>query len=236
MNRSPAHPPRLSDQPSAGDPALQRAGELLRTLRSPPVLDVAASARLDQRVAELTRATPRRIGWPVLLSAAVAAGLVAVVALPRRPTTESEFKARGPAHGLPTAPKARAADLLVYRIGPGGRSEPLGDSMRRDDELAFAYRNEGGAQRLLVFGRDEHGHFYWYHPAWTDPAQNPEAIELAREPGPHELPAAIAQPLDGRRLELCWLFTPRSLRVRQVEAALAKRELHPSCRPVRIIP
>jgi hypothetical protein len=236
-NPSPtSSPARLSERPPDGDALAAHAGRLLRTLRRPPRLDDAASARLLRGVEAAARAAPRRPRWPLMLSAAVAAGVVALVAFPRRPP-DSSFHPRGRGQAA-LAPAVTGAQLLMYRLGAGGRPEPLGDRIRRDDELAFAYRNDGQARRLMVFARDEHGHLYWYHPAWTDPAQNPEAIPLAADPGPHELPAAISQPLDGRRLEICWLFASsgQALHVREVEGALARGELTPGCRQVEVAP
>jgi hypothetical protein len=247
MNRYPPDPPRLAHQPPSGDAFEERVRQRLQALQAPPDFHDAASARLDHKVAAAARATPRRVRWLVLfLPPALAVAVAAVVVLPGRPTVRQTFHTRGPAQG-PSATSTtadRSGKLLVFRIGPGGRAEPLGATLRRNDELAFAYQNDGRAQRLLVFGRDEHGHVYWYHPAWTDPRQNPQAIPLSDQPGLHELPAAIAQPLDGRTLEICWLFTAHAVGVRELEAGLAgadegglaRRGLVPQCRQVELVP
>jgi hypothetical protein len=150
------------------------------------------------------------------------------------PAPDPGFRARGGLAGTTTT--AGGAELVVFHLGAGRAAEPLGDLLHPDDELAFAYRNQTPGVRLLVFARDEHGHVYWYHPAWTDAAQDPPAVPLAATPGLHELPAAIAHPFDGHRLDLCWLFTTEPLRARQVEAAVAAGSLAPACRKLEVAP
>jgi hypothetical protein len=215
-----------------------RAAELLRRLRPPPRFSAAASARIDRAVAGVANGRVRRSRATLGLAAAALAGLVMVLALPRlrRQAQVDEgggvgFRARGPAAIL--APGA--AELRIFRIGRDG-AQPLQGILGRDEELAFAYHGGGTDRRLLVFARDEHAHVYWYHPAWTEPASDPESIALDPTPGLHELPAAIAHALDGRRLELCWLFTTEPLRARQVEAALGRGELAATCRSVEVTP
>jgi hypothetical protein len=150
-----------------------------------------------------------------------------------RRQSDDGIRARGP--GRPRA-EAAAPALLVFRMGPGGHAEPVRDTIRRSDELAFAYRSDGKNERLMVFARDERGRIYWYHPAWTDPAQDPEAVALAREPGVHELPAAISHAFAGSRVEICALFTASNRRVRQTEAELVRGALRADCRKVTVTP
>jgi hypothetical protein len=224
-------PPRPLAVSAPADPAGARAAELLRRLQPPPRFSAAASARLDETIAAAFKARMRRRRWGVLLATAALAGLAAV-ALPRRTRDDLGFHARGRAA---PAVASGAPELQIFRIGREG-AQPLRGVLARDEELAFAYRSEGTARRLLVFARDEHAHVYWYHPAWTDPAADPEAVTLSPAPGLHELPAAIAHALDGRRLELCWLFTVEPLRAREVEAALARGALAPACQTVEVTP
>ena len=134
---------------------------------------------------------------------------------------------------------AAAPELAIYRIAPdrgwrGGlpantaaasAPEAVSDAIRATDEVAFAYRNPSGKRRLLVFAVDEHGHVFWYHPGWSDPNESPSAVAISSVPGLHELPAAISQRYDGRRLSFHALFTDQDLTVRQVEATLAERSL-----------
>jgi hypothetical protein len=95
--------------------------------------------------------------------------------------------------------------------------------MRRTDELAFAYETTPGNDTLMIFGLDEHGHVYWFHPAWSDPAANPQAVPAATSPELHPLREAIAHDLDGRTLEIHALFSHEARTVRAVEAALADK-------------
>jgi hypothetical protein len=137
------------------------------------------------------------------------------------PGSEGELAARGTPAGVAAA---RAPEVQVYRIYIGRRgttSEKAGDFVYAGDELAFAYRNPAGKERLLVFAVDEHGHVYWYHPGWSDAGQNPTAVPISAEPGLHELPAAVLHKFDGERIMIHALFTDRELSVRQVESAVA---------------
>ena len=130
---------------------------------------------------------------------------------------------------MAAAAAARAPEVQIYRFPspriPGRRfgasAEKAGDVVHPGDELAFAYRNPAGMRRLLIFAVDEHGHVYWYHPEWSDVADNPTAVPISAEPGLHELPAAVLQKFDGERIVIHALFTDRELNVRQVESAVA---------------
>jgi hypothetical protein len=230
-------PHRLAEGPPSAEPTEDRARALFRALQAPPRLDAGSSVRLDRRVGELARSgASRRSRWMLaVLPAAVAMATVAIFARsPSDDGVKGAIHARGPRHEATTAGQASSPALLVFHIGADGRSQPLGETVRSDDELAFAYRSDGMEHKLLVFGRDERGTIYWYHPAWTDPATNPEAIVTSREPGVHELPAAIAHPLPMDHIEICSIFTTNSLRVREAEAALVRGELQPDCRKVTV--
>jgi hypothetical protein len=124
-------------------------------------------------------------------------------------------------------PAAQVAEVFVYRVQPGQTGQAaanvtVGSSMRAADELAFAYVNSAGFSRLLIFGEDEHGHVYWYHPAWSDESANPRAIAIGSGSELRELPESIAHNLDGKRLRIRSIFSNAELSVRDVERLLAK--------------
>ncbi len=129
----------------------------------------------------------------------------------------AEFAARG------SEQSAQLAQVFVYRVQPGQTGQAVGSSMRASDELAFAYVNSAGFSRLLIFGEDEHGHVYWYHPAWSDGSQNPRAIAIGSGPELRELPESIAHELDGKTLKIHSIFTNADLSVRDVERLLKQR-------------
>ena len=178
-------------------------------------------------------------GWAGLCGAAAVAALVLIPTKTTRTTTKTTtttttttsttpggagLVARGgPAAGA----AARAPEVQIFRIRSGHRDQGgtapqrAVESVRRDDELAFLYRNPGGKARLLVFAVDEHGHVYWYHPGWSDAGENPTAVPISSEPGLHELPASVLHDFDGEHIMIHALFTDRELTVRQVEAAVA---------------
>jgi len=226
-------PERLSDRALTGDPVKDLASDLARTLRTPPRMDPERSARLDRSIARIGDGPRRARWWGTTVVPAVAL-LAMVVAVPALRHHRSGVQARGPEHR--SRASAATPALLIFRIRPSAQSEPLGDAIGRGDELAFAYRTDGSDRRVMVFARDERGRIYWYHPAWTDAAQNPEAVPLARQAGVHELPAAVTQSIEGGKIEICGLFTTRNLRVREAEAELARGTLQPACRKVAVSP
>jgi hypothetical protein len=107
--------------------------------------------------------------------------------------------------------------LLVYRVDASGAATPAPAQLRRADELAFGYANPGGLRYLLVFGVDEHGHVYWFHPAWPVGAPPPAAIAARPGPGPHELSEAVRHDLDGRQLRVTAVFSDEQMGVGAVE-------------------
>jgi hypothetical protein len=152
--------------------------------------------------------------WPVrawLFAVASIAG-VALLLLRRNPSPP-EFTARGVGPGAPVT-------VEVYHAS-SGRPLALADGMlRASDELAFAYSNRGQYPYLAVCGIDEHQHVYWYHPAWSSAAQDPRSIPIEGSGRVEELPEAISQALEGRRLRLISVFSRAPLRVRELERTL----------------
>ncbi|MBS2011677.1 MAG: hypothetical protein JST00_02090 [Deltaproteobacteria bacterium] len=158
---------------------------------------------------------------PLALAAAAAAVLV-VHGLPRREAPESlGFTARG---GAPSAQVGEGPEVTVYRRSASSAdasAERAGASIRRSDELAFAYRNPGAKRYLMIYGVDDRRRVYWYYPVWTDPAANPSSIEVERADAARQLPDAVRHELEGRELEIHALFTDSPLDVRSVEAKVA---------------
>jgi hypothetical protein len=140
---------------------------------------------------------------------AAAALLLALV--PLRNNRNDEFFSRGASTGA-SDPK-----LLSYRIEKGQVAKSLDQVMRAADELAFAYANPGAYEKLMVFAVDEHRHIYWYHPEWTNQADDPHAIPIASGAEVREIPAAVSHTFDGKELTLFAIFTNEDLSVRKVE-------------------
>jgi len=147
----------------------------------------------------------------LLAAAAIAGGLLLALARPH--DLGRSFQARGSARSEP-------ALLEIYHSGGGRPFEITRSEIRAGDELAFAYANAGAYSYLAVCGIDEHGHVYWYHPAWTSAADDPESVPI--EPGARvrELPEAISHSLDGTRIRVLAVFTRRPRHVREVEREL----------------
>jgi hypothetical protein len=121
------------------------------------------------------------------------------------------FAARGEVNVPP------ASQVLVYEVRPGEEPKLAGETLRADDELAFAYENGAAKGRLMIFGVDEHQHVYWFFPAWTSEADSPTAIPIAQDAARHSLPEAVRQKLDGNKLQIRAIFLDEVLSVRDVE-------------------
>jgi hypothetical protein len=113
---------------------------------------------------------------------------------------------------------AAAASFWTYRVRTKGAARLADQEIAGDEELAFAYSNPAGKPFLMIFGVDEHRHVYWFHPAWPVGSPPPVAIRAATGPGPHELPDAIHQTVDGQRLKVYAAFSEHALDATMVEA------------------
>ncbi len=161
-----------------------------------------------------SRPRPRLV---VVAVALVAAAAIVLLVLAGRKKPDDGFASRG---GLANGPPY----VRVY-TSSGGAPSPLEDAgpLRRDTELGFAYESVEGKGQLMIFGLDEHGHVFWYHPAWTDPKDDPASVRVETGPGLHPLREAIAHDLDGRTLEIHALFSNAPRTVKAVEGALGGR-------------
>lgn len=168
-------------------------------------------------------AKPEPRSWPrAVATAGAIVALAAGALLFVRPKVADEgFTARG---GVASGTSASMPRVLVYRVPKGGAAVRALDTIARDDDLAFAYENETPGERLLVYGVDEHGHVFWFHPAWTSEAEDPAAIPIESDGQRHELPEAVGHRFDAERLTLHAVFTSRLVTVRQVEGAVQRRE------------
>jgi hypothetical protein len=181
-----------------------------------------------QRLARGLGLKPRRrslvfIAAPALAAAAVIALLV--ILWPGAHPAENGLVSRGgPAESIP-------ARLEVYRVRPGDPPERVRDEINATDELAFAYENRAGKKRLMVFGVDESGNIYWYHPAWQDPAEKPVAVTIEGGVGIRELPEAIGHSIRGETLRIYAVFTDEPLPVESIEALIKRAK-----QPVEILP
>ena len=159
------------------------------------------------------RSPPRgRLRLPFAGLALAGAAAIALLVW-ARPSRSPEFGVRG----APLTAPAATTELQLFRVVPGGRPEAVHGSISAHDELGVSYRNPTGKRRLLVFARDAHDHFYWYHPAWTRAAEDPVAVPIAGGPETHELGEVVAHDFDADRVVLIALFTDEPLAVRTVE-------------------
>jgi len=183
-------------------------------------LDPRAPAPRERlgRALGLEAPAPRGRGWRRLAGGALAlAGATALVLVLGRasPNTPSPVS-RGP-----TVAASQPLEVAVFEVRDDRQARRVTDVVQGSDELAFAYRNELGKGFLMIFAIEADGRVLWFHPAWTDPADNPAAVPIDRQIGLRELPEAIRHPLRGPRLTLHALFADQPLDVRTVEARIA---------------
>lgn len=169
---------------------------------------------------------PRRLPMaPLAVAALVVAlgGLVFRFAGDR--TSEAGYSARG---------SSLSASVFAFRLRDG-QTEPLANTARVGDELAFSYVNPGGAKRLMIFAVDSAGQVFWFHPAWVDVHDNPVAVPIRTSTKPVELNEAVRQPFAQGPLTIRALFTDDALTVKQVEEALTNAKLEALNAAVQII-
>ncbi len=172
----------------------------------------APSAETRQAASLGLRAAPRR-RWQWMAAGTLAAATACLLLL--LPARQDEFAARG---------GAATNSLIVYRVRGQSAPERLkaGARISRHDELSFAYTNPEKLEHLMVFATDEHGHVYWYYPAWKDAAADPTAITIQPTARAVDLGEAVAHDLDGRALTLQALFTHATPTVRAIEQQRAQ--------------
>jgi hypothetical protein len=169
-------------------------------------------------------------GWrriPGML--AVAAAIVAVAVVARRPpsagerppmrTSVDEFRAKSAAPGNN---RERWSGIRVYRVDGGGEARRLADRLHASDGLVFSYTNLGPAplEHLMVFGIDARGTVLWFYPAYDREDENPESISIEKGGADVPLPDIIRNDLAPGPLAIHAVFSDRVLRVLEVEALL----------------
>jgi hypothetical protein len=161
---------------------------------------------------------PRRRGMVIgTLSAVGAVALLLVVTTATHPSNRIASRGKG-------IDSAESLEIAAFRVKGERESMRVHDVVSRGDELAFAYRNELGKDFLMIFGVDGAGQLVWYHPAWTDPADNPRAVPITKQVGFKELPEAVRHSLQGTSLTVHALFMDKPLDVHAVEARAAHGE------------
>jgi hypothetical protein len=179
-----------------------------------------AFARLDPRALPAADRLGRALGYRVRppralslgLGAALAAAMLALMVPRLSRTPPAEFTARGGA--------ARSTDLLIYAVEKDA-PRLVGAQIPRGAELAFAYVNGTGRQRLAVFAVDERRRVFWFFPRWEQAEDNPSAGPIDAAPGVHELPLATRHAFDRGRLWIYGIFTDEALSVRALEAQVS---------------
>jgi hypothetical protein len=210
------HLPACSDCRAAYES--YQAAERLDPKALPPRERLAIGLGLRSDVKSPQR---RGVRWAVgTLSAVAAVALLLVATSSITGHVKNGMIARGKVIESP-----ESLEVAVFRVKGERESTRVSDVVSPGDELAFAYRNEMGKAFLMIFAIDGAGHLAWYHPAWTDPADNPTAVPITKQIGFKELPEAVRHSLQGRSLTVHALFMDKALDVRTVEARAARGEI-----------
>lgn len=192
-------------------------------------LDPTALGPEERLARELDLHRRRRHGnlFTVTLAAIAAVALLGLCS--PSPSNELGFTARG---SLVVDASARHEEATrvgsaigIYRVLTNDRGTLRAEGvLHHDDELAFTYATQS-ASHLMVFGVDDHGGIYWFHPAWTTETDNPTAIVIEADHHPHELSEAIRHRFLGDHLEIHGLFLDHPISVRDVESRVHARSL-----------
>ncbi|MBW1811640.1 MAG: zf-HC2 domain-containing protein [Deltaproteobacteria bacterium] len=110
--------------------------------------------------------------------------------------------------------------LKVFNIGSTGEPARLGTSIEKDDYLLFAYTNLGEKSfgYMMVFAVAFDGEVYWFHPAYTNEADDPVSIPIHKNIADFELAEKVRHNLSAGPLYIYSLFTREPLQVSKVEA------------------
>lgn len=161
-----------------------------------------------------------------LAPAAIAASIGVVITI--RDTDKSEFTSRG-------STASSTSLLRVCTLEPGVTPKLDTNTIARDQELAFVYRNHQNKKHLMVFAIDVYAideqraaqpSVYWFQPAWTEPSENPVSIAIKPD-GPHELRDAVKHHFKGNTVRLVSVFLDNAVSVLEVEQLLAKEPGRP---------
>jgi hypothetical protein len=208
----------------AASPALRARLERLRALREGLSTPGPALERMDltsgvrdaiRRGARAPQRRPRRMLWASGSLLAVAAGVA--LAIHGVSTQDSEFRAKSA-----RSQRASWAGFQAYRVPRAGAPEPLGKRLGKDDGLAFSYTNLGPApfSYLLIFARDARGELRWFEPAYEHAGSDPTSLPIAKGANRQPIPEVISQDFAPGPLEIHAVFSPRPVRVLDVEKRL----------------
>ena len=195
------------------------AAERLDPKALPPRERMATALGLPSRVKHR-----QHLRWGIGALSAAGAMALLLVATSSTSSTSSSNPGNGIASRGKSIENAEALEIAVFRVKGERESMRVNDVVSTGDELAFAYRNELGKAFLTIFAIDGGGHVAWYHPAWTDPAENPRAVPITKQVGFKELPEAVRHSLQGTSLTVHALFMDKALDVRAIEARVSHGE------------
>lgn len=141
-----------------------------------------------------------------------------------RPAGPDEFRARA------AAPPGTEAEhwvaLQIYRKGDDRPPERVRERIKAGDGLLFAYTNLGPQPfaHLMIFAVSSQGDVYWFYPEYRDSTTDPSSVRIREAQAEAELPDLVHHRLAPGPVAIYGLFTRTSLRVSEVEKAVAQEK------------
>lgn len=156
------------------------------------------------------------------LAAALAACFVAVLLQPGTQVDindDSQFRMRS---NPGTTPSTALTGISIYKTQDNKQPGYLGNTMRKQDSLLFAYSNAGSHQYnyMMIVGIDATGDSHWYYPAWTDPKTDPASVTIQTGKTGIELKEAIQHAVASGPYTLYAIFSDNAVHVSSFEKVL----------------
>lgn len=165
-------------------------------------------------------AKPRRKLPAVSVRIGLLVALAGAVALWFATAEKDEFRIKSA--GSEAFEQDRWVGLRAFRVGEGGKPDPLASSLGRGDYLLFAYTNQGEKPYpyMMILAVDAAGRVHWFYPAYASEATDPRSIPIGGNVTGAELFEKIRHDFAPGPLWIYGLFTRKPLRVSEVEALL----------------
>jgi hypothetical protein len=184
---------------------------------------------LATRVRELAKAhrevVPRKVNLrPAIIGLVGAIVVILGAATIWMTSRENEQAYRTKSSGTTMYEQDRWVALKAYRLGESGQATSLGNRMKVNDFLLFAYTNIGQQPKkyMMIFALDSLGSVHWFHPAYINSKSDPLSMSIYGNVADVELPEKIRHNYAPGPLWIYALFTDEPLNVSVVETMVGK--------------
>jgi hypothetical protein len=154
--------------------------------------------------------------WRQALAGAAVCALAAGVLIARVPGSTVHMRSKA-AGALAVAPEA---SVQMYAVSSDGHAAVRSAIMHPDEGWLFSYSNGDTKpyRYLMVFAVDERGKVYWFHPAYTSAATDPQSIGIQPSVERVLLPEAVHHRFERPQVQVVSLFSMTPIAVSAVEA------------------